>query len=69
MYYRIFRTRGDVIVVTPDSFKESLNALQGWEIIQEALENEIPDVQVEMTPMADGDEGQSDYQTLFGTTS
>ncbi|RKL65528.1 glycerate kinase [Salipaludibacillus neizhouensis] len=45
------------IVVAPDSFKGSLTALQVGNIIQEALKNEIPDVQVEMTPMADGGEG------------
>lgn len=45
------------IVVAPDSFKGSLRALQVGKIIQEALVNEIPDVQVEMNPMADGGEG------------
>jgi glycerate 2-kinase len=45
------------IVVAPDSFKGSLRALQVGKIIQETLLKEIPDVQVELNPMADGGEG------------
>ncbi|MBU7595759.1 glycerate kinase [Metabacillus halosaccharovorans] len=45
------------IVIAPDSFKGSLTALQVARIIKEELIKEIPDVQVEMNPMADGGEG------------
>jgi glycerate 2-kinase len=54
------------IVVAPDSFKGSLTALQVGKIIQKVLVKEIPDVQVEMNPMADGGEGT--LETLMFAT-
>src|SRR5690606_7565402 len=45
------------ILVAPDSYKGSLTAIQVAEIIRSAFDNEIPDVQIELAPMADGGEG------------
>ncbi|MFC4323726.1 glycerate kinase [Litchfieldia salsa] len=55
------------IVVAPDSFKGSLTALQVGKIIQKALIKNIPDVQVEINPMADGGEGT--LETLLFATN
>lgn len=55
------------LVVAPDSFKGSLSALQVSKIIQEVLVKEIPEVQVEMNPMADGGEGT--LETLLFATN
>jgi glycerate 2-kinase len=48
------------ILVAPDSFKGSLTAVQAGEIIKAAFCEEIPNVVVEVTPMADGGEGTLD---------
>lgn len=45
------------ILVAPDSFKESLSALEVGETMKEAILKEKPDVQVDVFPMADGGEG------------
>ncbi|MFA8439102.1 glycerate kinase [Pueribacillus sp. YX66] len=45
------------ILVAPDSFKESLSALEVSKTIKEAILKEMPNVQVNMYPMADGGEG------------
>lgn len=45
------------IVIAPDSFKGSLSAKEVGIIIKEAFALEIPGVQVELLPMADGGEG------------
>ncbi|MBU7591118.1 glycerate kinase [Metabacillus halosaccharovorans] len=54
------------LVVAPDSFKGSLSALQVSKIIEEVLVKEIPEVQIEMNPMADGGEGT--LETLLFAT-
>ncbi|MBS4206519.1 glycerate kinase [Bacillus sp. FJAT-50079] len=56
------------IVVAPDSFKGSLPSAKVGEIIKKALIQEIPDVDVEVIPMADGGEGTIDsfLSTLNG---
>lgn len=45
------------IVVAPDSFKESLSALEVAEAIAEGLRNTLPQANCELVPMADGGEG------------
>ncbi|MCD9023208.1 glycerate kinase [Cohnella silvisoli] len=44
-------------VVAPDSFKESLSALQVARAIAEAIRDVIPAAKIEIIPMADGGEG------------
>ncbi|MFD2131855.1 glycerate kinase [Pseudogracilibacillus auburnensis] len=48
------------ILVAPDSFKGSLTAKKVGQIIKSALVNEISNVVVDVTPMADGGEGTID---------
>ncbi|SEM53463.1 glycerate kinase [Mesobacillus persicus] len=48
------------IVIAPDSFKGSLTALKVGTIIKEAFSKELPDVDLEVIPMADGGEGTLD---------
>lgn len=45
------------ILVAPDSYKGSLSALQVGTIIKDAFSRELPDLDVEIIPMADGGEG------------
>ncbi|SFG72870.1 glycerate kinase [Sporolactobacillus nakayamae] len=45
------------IVIAPDSFKESLTALEAAQAIQEGLMHVWPDADYELVPMADGGEG------------
>ena len=45
------------ILVAPDSFKESLSAVEVAEIIRGGIERVIPDASCELLPMADGGEG------------
>lgn len=45
------------IVVAPDSFKESLSALEAGETIKKAILAEFPSAVVDVCPMADGGEG------------
>ncbi|WP_404454616.1 glycerate kinase [Virgibacillus necropolis] len=48
------------IVIAPDSFKDSLTALQAAEIMQRAVLDIAPDCDVIVKPMADGGEGSLD---------
>lgn len=54
------------IVVAPDSFKGSLSASEAGIIIKEAFTLEIPGIEVDTIPMADGGEGTLDT-LLFAT--
>ncbi|PWA11817.1 glycerate kinase [Pueribacillus theae] len=45
------------IVVAPDSFKESLSAVDAGRTIERAINKELPSAQVDVFPMADGGEG------------
>lgn len=45
------------IVIAPDSFKESLSALEAAEAIEKGFKQVIPDAQYVKVPMADGGEG------------
>ncbi len=44
-------------VIAPDSFKESLSALQAARTIEEAIREVVPAARIEVVPMADGGEG------------
>lgn len=45
------------IVIAPDSFKESLTALEACEAIEEGMRTVFPDAEYVKVPMADGGEG------------
>lgn len=45
------------IVIAPDSFKESLTALEACEAIEEGMKTVFPDAEYVKVPMADGGEG------------
>ena len=45
------------ILVAPDSFKESLSAIQAVQAISEGILAVIPTAQLDGIPMADGGEG------------
>ena len=45
------------IIIAPDSFKESLTALQAADAIKEGLSRRLPDAQMVTIPVADGGEG------------
>ncbi len=45
------------IVIAPDSFKESLDAITAAETITAGMRRVLPDAQYELVPMADGGEG------------
>ena len=45
------------IVIAPDSFKESLSALQVAEAIKSGFKSVYPDAEYRLVPMADGGEG------------
>lgn len=45
------------IVVAPDSFKESLSAIEACRTIEKAIKKEMPKAKIEIFPMADGGEG------------
>ena len=45
------------IVIAPDSFKESLDAITAAESIAAGMRRVLPDAQYELVPMADGGEG------------
>ena len=45
------------IVVAPDSFKESLSAIDASKVMKQAIQKEMPNATVELYPMADGGEG------------
>jgi len=48
------------IVIAPDSFKECLSALEVAEALAFGLRRAVPDVELELVPMADGGEGTVD---------
>lgn len=54
------------IVIAPDSFKESLSALEAAKAIKEGLERVWPHAKYELVPMADGGEGT--VQSLVDAT-
>ncbi|WP_210366846.1 glycerate kinase [Bacillus sp. REN3] len=54
------------IVIAPDSFKESLTALQAANAIEKGIRNTIPDAAIFKIPMADGGEGT--VQSLVDAT-
>lgn len=45
------------ILIAPDSFKGSLSAIEFCEICENTLKKILPDVQIDMMPVADGGEG------------
>lgn len=55
------------IVIAPDSFKESLTALEVTQAIEEGILRVLPDVEIIKIPMADGGEGT--LQTLIDSFS
>lgn len=54
------------IVIAPDSFKESMTALEAAEAIESAFKIAFPDADYEKVPMADGGEGT--VQSIIDTT-
>ncbi|MCL2913208.1 glycerate kinase [Shewanella corallii] len=48
------------IVIAPDSFKESLSALEVARAIEKGFKREFPDADYQIVPMADGGEGTVD---------
>ena len=48
------------IVIAPDSFKESLSALQVADIIKASFQTQFPNAQYITLPIADGGEGTLD---------
>lgn len=54
------------IVIAPDSFKGSLSAREVTRTISKAFILEMPNVQMELVPMADGGEGTLD-SLVFAT--
>ncbi|MCL1841715.1 MAG: glycerate kinase, partial [Propionibacteriaceae bacterium] len=46
-----------VIVCAPDSFKESMTALQAAQALAEGVHRVVPDARCDLVPMADGGEG------------
>ncbi|MBP7969232.1 MAG: glycerate kinase, partial [Neisseria sp.] len=54
------------IVIAPDSFKESLTALEVAEAIEAGLKKVLPDAEYVKVPMADGGEGT--VQSLVDAT-
>lgn len=54
------------IVIAPDSFKESLTALEVAQAIEEGFSRTFPDAEYQIIPMADGGEGS--VQSLIDAT-
>lgn len=54
------------IVIAPDSFKESMTALEAATAIEEGFKEIIPDAEYTKVPMADGGEGT--VQTVIDAT-
>src|ERR1043166_6569662 len=48
------------ILIAPDKFKGSLNAREVAENIAKGLLNALPDIKIEVVPMADGGEGTAE---------
>jgi glycerate kinase len=55
-------------VLAPDSFKESMSAVQAVNAMRLGVLRTIPDAEFDGVPMADGGEGTVDAQTMLGTT-
>jgi len=57
------------IVLAPDSFKESMTALQAAQAMETGVKRVLPDVECDLVPMADGGEGtvQAIVDALGGT--
>ena len=55
------------IIIAPDSFKESLTALEAADAIEAGLKAIMPDAQYVKIPMADGGEGT--VQSLIDATA
>ncbi|WP_191565838.1 glycerate kinase [Metabacillus idriensis] len=55
------------VVIAPDSFKESMTALEVCEAIERGLKRAMPDVHIVKVPMADGGEGT--VQALVDATN
>lgn len=51
-------------LITPDSYKESLSAIEAAEIIQQAIHKVMPTAECELAPMADGGEGTAECLCL-----
>lgn len=58
------------IVIAPDSYKESMSALEASECIREGIQRVFPDAQCLLAPMADGGEGTAEClkHSLCGET-
>ncbi|MEN2896002.1 Glycerate 2-kinase [Mannheimia haemolytica] len=54
------------IVIAPDSFKESLTALEVAQAIQQGFARVFPEAEYQLVPMADGGEGS--VQSLVDAT-
>lgn len=54
------------IVIAPDSFKESLTALEVAQAIQQGFSRVFPEAEYQLVPMADGGEGS--VQSLVDAT-
>ena len=54
------------IVIAPDSFKESLTALNVCEAVEKGIKTHFPDAEISKVPMADGGEGT--VQSLVDAT-
>lgn len=55
------------IVVAPDSFKESLDAVGAAEAIEKGIRDVLPDAEVALLPIADGGEGTVDALVAAGS--
>lgn len=54
------------IVVAPDSFKESLDAVRAAEAIEKGIKDVLPDAEAALLPIADGGEGTVDALVAAG---
>ena len=48
------------VIIAPDSFKQTLSAVQVCEIVSEQLKQSYPDIHIDCVPVADGGEGTVD---------
>lgn len=55
-------------VLAPDSYKNSASAIEICEAMVVGIRRVFPDSEVIHVPMADGGEGQIDFQTKYGKT-
>ncbi|WP_373894246.1 glycerate kinase [Virgibacillus natechei] len=54
------------IVLAPDSYKGSLTSIEAADAMKRAIQSLALDDTITSKPIADGGEGQSDEQTLYG---